>query len=141
MEQITKQAAHSEIVRMPEPKALEKQIFRLNLLTSFPISDDTVRAYADTIRKLDSRITPKIVELIIDEAVLENIELDVSDGVRCIFAGLEQLKYFKTNVVGDAYGWTGVTKEKLPFYHVMERFPAEIEKMSANDLVKDKFVN
>lgn len=114
--------------------ALCQELHKLNFLTTFPIIDAQIEAYAEKIFELDKRITPKVIWLIINSAIVGKIKINVSDGLRCIFDGLNKLKDFVTNVYGEFDDWNGKTKIRLNFGKVLELYPEEIEKLTINDL-------
>jgi hypothetical protein len=64
-----------------------KQLAQVNLLTSFPINDDYLRAWCKSIRELVPELTAQTLKIIIDQMKLGGLPYDSKKGIQNIIEG------------------------------------------------------
>jgi hypothetical protein len=75
-----------------------KELFKLNLVVSYPYSDELIEFMAKTILKLDEQLDVIELSEIIDDVLMGKIKYTKEHGVTIILKNLEQRRNFKNTI-------------------------------------------
>ena len=70
--------------------SLIKQLFHVNCLVAYPISDTMLEVWANTLSELEPEITPEVVKWIVDKMKLGMLDFDNRKGIQNIFEGFRK---------------------------------------------------
>lgn len=69
---------------------IARSVYRINLARDYPLSDSAIDDWAECIIRLFPSITPKILDVIIDNIVLSNIDFDSKLGIRDLITAIKK---------------------------------------------------
>lgn len=74
---------------------LLKQLCHINLLVTYPIPDEMLEIWADTIKELEPNLTPEMLKKIIDRFKSDDLVWDYRKGIQNIFTAYKSITYKK----------------------------------------------
>lgn len=126
-------------ITTPNPDYV-KQLFHINYLTSYPISDIMLEGYSVSIQELVPEISVKDIKEIIDRMKLGSIDFDSKKGVQNIFKGYVVLLKEKlilahkaNNEVTEPYDYANnkPADTKIKWLNEIERINLLIKKLGS----------
>ena len=78
---------------------IAKELFHINYLVAFPISDPMLEGWARSIDELDPQATPEEIKELIGNMKKGLEEFDKNKGIQNIFIGLRRLRMKKMNEI------------------------------------------
>ncbi len=121
MEHLQKTISDDQLVSTTTKESYIKQLYHVNYLVSYPISDLMLEGWSNSIIELVPEITPDDLKEIINRMKLGTIDFDYRKGIQNIFKG-----------------YTILLKELLQFNHDQFRMMPNEAQMTINEKYKSE---
>lgn len=83
---------------------LIKELWQVNCVVSYPLSDEMVEVWSRCIKELAPDTTPKMIKEVVNKFKLEEIIYDSKKGIQNIFNALKKSKEVKRVDVSEIFG-------------------------------------
>jgi hypothetical protein len=100
MEQLTTQKKLVNITTSNKISNLSKELYHINYLINYPLSDNMIEGWERTLNELEPEITAEVIKWIVDNSKLGFFEWDNKKGIQNIFEGFR--KYINYKIALDA---------------------------------------